>query len=202
MIGADVNLRNAVRWWPLIGLSAMVALGLVVGRGSTSIDDWFTDLGHAHHVLGRLLFFTDPRVLVGLLAVGVVVVLYQRRWRLAAVVVLTPPIAIAAARLAKRLFGRLHDGALAYPSGHSTAMVVVVGVVVMVVGVNAWTVVVATVYCLFGLVGQGVTYHYFTDTIGALLLGTALLCLAASMADLTGVNPRATHVTATVSMGP
>jgi hypothetical protein len=202
MIGADVNLRNAVRWWPLIGLSAMVALGLVVGRGSTSIDDWFTDLGHAHHVLGRLLFFTDPRVLVGLLAVGVVVVLYQRRWRLAAAVVLTPPLAIAAARLAKRLFGRLHDGALAYPSGHSTAMVVVVGVVVMVVGVNAWTVVVATVYCLFGLVGQGVTYHYFTDTIGALLLGTALLCLAASMADLTGVNPRATHVTATVSMGP
>jgi hypothetical protein len=81
-------------------------------------------------------------------------------------------------------------------------MVVVLGVVVMVVGANAWTVVVATVYCLFGVLGQGVTYHYFTDTIGALLLGTALLCLAASMADLTGVNPRATHVTATVSMGP
>ena len=34
-------------------------------------------------------------------------------------------------------------------------------------------------HCLLGIVGQAVTYHYFTDTVGALLLGTAVVCVAA-----------------------
>jgi hypothetical protein len=29
------------------------------------------------------------------------------------------------------------------------------------------------------VVGQAVTYHYFTDTVGALLLGTAIVCVVA-----------------------
>ena len=31
------------------------------------------------------------------------------------------------------------------------------------------------------MLGQAVTYHYFTDTVGALLLGTSLVCLAAAV---------------------
>jgi membrane-associated phospholipid phosphatase len=79
----------------------------------------------------------------------------------------------------KRLFDRQSDSALAYPSGHTTTMVVVMGMVVLVAGVALWAVLVAVAYCLLGMIGQAVTYHYFTDTVGALLLGTAIVCVAA-----------------------
>jgi hypothetical protein len=58
-------------------------------------------------------------------------------------------------------------------------MVVVLGMAVLVAGVALWAVLVAVVFCLLGALGQAVTYHYFTDTLGAMLLGTAIVCLAA-----------------------
>jgi membrane-associated phospholipid phosphatase len=166
-----------LRLWPPIAVAAMSVLGVAVGGASTSVDDWF-------HQFGRgpakwLLFFTDPRVLAVVLAGCLVVALYQRRWRLAVVTVLSPPIAIALAQLSKRLFGRQNDGVLAYPSGHTTTMVVVLGMVVLVAGGALWAVLVAVGFCLLGMIGQGITYHYFTDTVGALLLGTAIVCVAA-----------------------
>lgn len=51
--------------------------------------------------------------------------------------------------------------------------------VVLVAGAALWAVLVAVAWCLVGMVGQAVTYHYFTDTVGALLLGTAMVCVAA-----------------------
>ena len=164
----------------------MLLLGWAVGTGSTSVDDWFHQYG-----LGpakRLLFFTDPQVLAVLLAGCAVVALYQRRWRLAAATVLSPPIGIALVQLLKRLFGRQSDGALAYPSGHTTTMVVILGMVVLVARVALWAVLVAVGYCALGMIGQAVTYHYFTDTVGALLLGTAIVCVAA----LIGTRPHRT----------
>ena len=53
------------------------------------------------------------------------------------------------------------------------------GMVVLVAGGALWAVLVAVACCLLGMVGQAVTYHYFTDTVGALLLGTAIVCVAA-----------------------
>ena len=90
----------------------------------------------------------------------------------------TPLVAVVAARFAKRVFGRYSDDALAYPSGHTTLAVVVLGLAVLVAGVAAWSVVLATVATVCGALGQAFTYHYFTDTIGAWFLGTALICLA------------------------
>jgi membrane-associated phospholipid phosphatase len=155
----------------------MVVLGWAVGNGSTSVDDWFHQ--YPHSPAKWLLFFTDPRVLAILLAGTLVVALYQRRWRLAVVTALSPTIAIALVQLLKPLFDRRSDGALAYPSGHTTTMVVVIGMVVLVAGCALWAVLVAVAYCLLGMIGQGVTYHYFTDTIGGVLLGTAIVCVAA-----------------------
>jgi hypothetical protein len=166
-----------IRAWPPIAAAAMVLLGWAVGAGSTSVDDWFHQYGHGP--ARRLLFFTDPRVLAILLAGCLVVALYQRRWRLAVVSVVSPPVAIACVQLFKRLFGRESGGVLAYPSGHTTTMIVVVGMVVLVAGVARWAVLVAVAFGLLGMIGQGVTYHYFTDTVGALLLGTAIVCVAA-----------------------
>ena len=181
---------TAVRWWPLVGLVGLAAVGLVVGTGSTPLDDWFKRAGAAHPDLGRLLFFTDGRAIFALWAVVLSVALFRRLWRASAVIVVTPLIAVAAARLAKRVFGRYSDDQLAYPSGHTTLAVVVLGLAVLVAGVTAWSVALATVATALAVLGQSFTYHYFTDTIGALFLGTALLCLSAVAAGLDRCQPR------------
>jgi membrane-associated phospholipid phosphatase len=155
----------------------MVLLGWAVGRGSTALDDWFQSYGRSP--ARWLLFFTDPQVLALMLVASVAVAVSQRRWQLAAAVVLTPAVGIVLAHLFKQLFKRGGQGAFAYPSGHTTFMVVVVGMALVVAGLAVWAVLVATAWCLLGIVGQAVSYHYFTDTIGALLLGTAVVCVAA-----------------------
>jgi membrane-associated phospholipid phosphatase len=52
-------------------------------------------------------------------------------------------------------------------------------------------------YVALAMVGVGSTFHYFTDTIGGMLLATSIVCIAALVArrDLTGVNPGAIYVT-------
>ncbi|PXX00906.1 PA-phosphatase [Mycolicibacterium moriokaense] len=165
-----------LRLWPPMALAALLLLGWAVGTGSTSVDDWFHQY---HHSPAKwLLLFSEPLVLALLLGGCLVVALNQRRWRLAAVTLLSPPIAIALVQLLKRLFDRQSDGALAYPSGHTTTMVVVLGMAVLVARGALWAVLTAIAFCLLGMIGQGVTYHYFTDTVGALLLGTAIVCVA------------------------
>jgi membrane-associated phospholipid phosphatase len=168
---------KAIRVWPPIAAGAMLLLGWWVGKGSTSVDDWFHR--YAHSPARYLLFFTDPRVLALTVLATLAVALYRRQWRLAIATLVGPLLAMALARLTKPLFGRQREGAFAYPSGHTATMVVVIGMVVVVAGAAVWAVLVAVVFCLLGVVGQAVSYHYFTDTIGALLLGTAIVCVAA-----------------------
>ncbi|BBZ26522.1 phosphoesterase [Mycolicibacterium madagascariense] len=183
--------RHAVlRWWPLVGIAAMVVLGLVVGKGSTPLDDWFLHYRVDHPWVWFLLHFTDRRLVVAGYLVAIAVVCVQRRWRLAAVTALTPVVAVTAERVLKRLFGREKVGALAYPSGHVTVSLVVLALLVIAAGAATWMFVVATVVLLAGLVGQACTYHYFTDTVGAVLLGTSLMCLAALAAGLDRCQPR------------
>jgi hypothetical protein len=37
------------------------------------------------------------------------------------------------------------------------------------------------------MVGQAVSYHYFTDTVGALLLGSSVVCVAAAVTAIVSV---------------
>ncbi|WP_231750717.1 phosphatase PAP2 family protein [Mycobacterium sp. NAZ190054] len=168
---------------------ALVLLGLAVGKGSTPVDQWFQQLGGRHPELGYLLVFTDGRVVVALCAVVFVAALVQRKWRLAAVTAVTPPLAVLAARLGKRLFGRLKDGELCFPSGHTTTTFVVLATAVLLLGATTWVLVVAAVAMTLGVVGQAVSYHFFTDAIGALLLGSALVCVATTVAGLDRRQP-------------
>ena len=156
-----------------------MVLGLVVRDGSTPVDDWF-QRGRGSG-LGWLLFFTDFRTMLLALACALGLALYRQRWTLAAVVAVTPVAAVWLSRLCKQLFGRLKEGAVAYPSGHTTLMVTVLGMLILVVGARLWVVLAAAVWAMLGMVGQAVTYHYFTDTVGALLLGSSVVCIAAAV---------------------
>ena len=166
-----------VRLWPPIAVAAMVVLGLAVRSGSTAVDEWFHR--YAHSPVRWLLFFSDPRVLALVALATLTIAVCRLDWRLSITTVVCPLLAMGLARLLKPLFGRESAGALAYPSGHTTTMAVVIGMVVVVAGAALWAVFVGTVWCLLGMIGQGVTYHYFTDTVGGVLLGTAIVCLAA-----------------------
>ncbi|AKK30209.1 PA-phosphatase [Mycobacterium sp. EPa45] len=152
----------------------MVLLGWAVGEGSTPVDDWFQ---RAHgSVLGWLLFFTDQRTVLVILVGAMMLAAYRRRWLLVALVGVSPIAAVWLSSVAKQWFGRQKGGAVAYPSGHTTLMVVALGMVLLVVGARLVVAVAAIAWALLGMLGQAVTYHYFTDAVGGLLLGSAIVC--------------------------
>ncbi|BBZ79333.1 phosphoesterase [Mycolicibacterium anyangense] len=155
----------------------MVVLGLAVGHGSTPIDAWFQQANGSG--LGRLLFFTDVRTMAVVLLVAVLAAMAAKRWFLVVLMVVSPVAAVMIAGWLKRLFGREKDGALAYPSGHTTVMVMVLGMVILLVGLRLWVMLAAGLWTLLGVVGQAVSYHYFTDAVGAVLLASSVLCVVA-----------------------
>ena len=92
---------------------------------------------------------------------------------------MSPIVAWFLVQIFKDMFGRRKDATLAYPSGHITLTVVIWGMVVLVAGAALWSVVTSIAVVVLAMLGQAVTWHYFTDTIGGLLLGTAVVCVAA-----------------------
>lgn len=183
-----MSVDKFVRWWPPAGLLAMIALGLTVGKNSTAVDDVFQQTGQATRPYsGLLLFFTDPRTLTAMLVIAVGITVWRRRWRLAAVMALCPLVALLVERVIKPAFGRHKGAALAYPSGHTTLMVTVLGMIVLAAGAVLWSRVLAGVFVVLGMLGQAMSYHYFTDTVGALLFGSSVVCLAALVS---GAAPR------------
>jgi membrane-associated phospholipid phosphatase len=154
----------------------MVALGWAVRHGSTPLDDWFHR--HGRHVR-FLTFLVSPWVVASVVLVTLAVALYRRRYQLAIATAVCPLLAMGLARLLKPVFGRERGPAFAYPSGHTATVVVVMGMFVLVAGSALWVVLVAVVYCLLGMLGVGVSFHYFTDTVGGLLLGITIVCVAA-----------------------
>ncbi|TGD89385.1 phosphatase PAP2 family protein [Mycolicibacterium sp. CH28] len=157
----------------------MLLLGVAVRDGSTPLDDWFQRARGS--ALGWLLFFSDYRTVLVLLLGALAVTLVRRQWLSAMPIVATPVVAVWLSRFLKNAIGREKDGAVAYPSGHTTLMVVALGLVILVTGAQLWSVLVGLAWAPLGMLGQAVTYHYFTDAIGGLLLGTSLVCVAAAL---------------------
>jgi hypothetical protein len=151
----------------------MILLGLAVGKASTPLDDWFDQFGHGP--VRALILLANP---ISLAAVGIAVVgmaLYRRWWLFAIVTVAFPPLAYLLVQFIKPFFGRNAGDGLAYPSGHITMTTVVVGFFVVVVGSPLWAVLLAVVYIALAMFGVGSTFHYFTDTVGGVLLGTSIV---------------------------
>ncbi len=179
--------RTRSLWWPVPAVAATFALGWAVGTRSTPLDDWFHRFGHTP--ARALLFLTDPWLLTVLLVFGVAVALCAGRRRLAAVMVVAPLVGIVLVQLLKRVFGRYKGPSLAYPSGHTATAVIVVGMLVLLAGAAWWAVLVGAIFVMLAMIGQGVTYHYFTDTVGAVLLGVAVTALAVPAAKLDTRQP-------------
>jgi len=157
----------------------MLMLGWVVGKGSTPLDNWFQGFHHSPVRWLQLLAF--PQVTAAVLVGCVAIAVSRRQWYLAAAAVLAPSVGVVLARLSKLVFERRkgHGDIFAYPSGHLTFTVIVLGIAILLAGASRWAVLVAVAWILLAMVGVGVSFHYFTDTVGGLLLGTAIVCVAA-----------------------
>ncbi|WP_409430990.1 phosphatase PAP2 family protein [Mycobacterium sp. SMC-16] len=169
-------------WWPLVGFTAMIALGIVVRSGDSAVDHWFMQTSRA--LLGDhpywMLLLNRVKVLVPLYLVAVGIPLWRREWRLATVAALCPIISIIGAKVLKVLFGRPWYGEnLAYPSGHTTVAITVAAMLVLGIGVHAWSVSIAAIGAAIPSIGMASNgFHYFTDIIGGALYATSMVCLA------------------------
>ena len=114
--------------------------------------------------------------------------LFRKLWMLVPLALATPALGVLSTETLKPFFGRIKGEALAYPSGHTTVMVVALGMLILAVGARRWLVWAAVAFAALGILGQAVTYHYLTDTVGSVLLGTSLVCLA--VAALRGIGRR------------
>lgn len=163
---------------------ATLLLGWLVGHGSTPVDSWFSR--NTRDVLGPqprwLLIFTSNWLMLAVLLGCLIVTVRRRQWLLSAAVLACPVVVTAANAGLKHLFDRRNGPYLEYPSGHTALLVTVLGMMVVVAAARLWALTLASVLCLLGALGLvACGYHFLTDTVGAALLATALVCGAARL---------------------
>jgi hypothetical protein len=163
----------------LLGFGAQDAtFGFGAREGTLPIGPWSP---HSQGpALQWLQSFTDPRTATALLIAAASAALYRRLWALLPLIMVVPLVSVGATENLQRFFaGLAGQGAAAYPSSPTTLMVVGLGLLVLAVGVRRWLIVAAGLFVLLGVAGQSVDVRYFTDSLGALLLGTSLVAVAA-----------------------
>jgi membrane-associated phospholipid phosphatase len=189
--------RNPRRWATLsCSASALVLLWFCVGtRRLDRLDRWAFDRARPHDVWGpsqiRSSYLVDglrPPVMVAALgAVVVTICLARRRVRPAVLAGATLAVTAAATQLVRLSLGRqdphgrTNDLGGSFPSGHTVAVVVCVGIAVWVLRQTAfrWSVLVSVAAGIVmgtALVIEGA--HWASDVVGGLLLGVAMLSAA------------------------
>jgi undecaprenyl-diphosphatase len=187
-------------------LAAAVALGclavvLVLAvmfhgeRTGTRFDDAVYAAIMRHLSTGQLkglLHLTDPAPMIVLLAAVAGIAAVRRNWRLVAVTVISPLLALLVTeQILKPLVHRTHLGGLAYPSGHESAPACLAAIAAMLVLRTGWrlaaklaslaALVLDLLLCGIALVGA--FYHYATDTVGAVCLSVACVLSTALVVD-------------------
>lgn len=130
---------------------------------------------------------TEPPVWLTALALLTAASLWRRRWDVAATAVGAPTVAIALTTwVAKPLFDRWYDDHLAYPSGHTAALVSTLTVLILSsppARRRGLTVAAAVVSVLAGLGLVGLDHHYATDVVGGAALAVAVTLVVARLAS-------------------
>ncbi len=165
----------------------MVVLGVLVsGEGLTGPDalaeNWVRRAFGADTDLLRLLALpTEAYLLIPVTLAAAGSCLLGRRRPEAVLAVASPLIAILANTwVLKPLFDRWKSTWLAYPSGHTVALVAVLTVLVLLARPGVATAVIAVVGAVVlagvtvGMIGLG--YHYLTDVVGGTLFAVATVC--------------------------
>ena len=182
--------------------AGVVVIGVLVSGSSTpnAVD------GQILAVVERLLpavgpgayrvdFAGEPIGALTLIAILSVLCVVARRWRLAALTVAGQGMIGGATNLIKPVVDRtIHDGYLAYPSGHTagaTAFAIVAGLLlVSVLQLGRWAgmlVVTAIAAAVGGVAAWAqivLVAHYPTDAVGGFLMAVALIPAAAALIDL------------------
>ena len=202
------------RAWPVLAtcVIAIATLGLLL-RGQAQPDglDSAVDTamvasfgGHR----GILSWLTQPGSTVPLVAVSAVIAaacLIARRPNGAVLAVTAVPVtAFLNDMVLKHLVGRTHLGQLSFPSGHTASamtLATVLGVLLHDPARRTATRVVraafvCTACAVAALVAVGVIglrWHYFTDTVGGVALGTGTVLALALLIDLAPAVPRSRY---------
>ncbi|SES31438.1 PAP2 superfamily protein [Actinokineospora terrae] len=143
-----------------------------------------------------LSYATHPVAMIGVIMLMAIVAYRVRRPRVALLAVFGPTAAVTFnAWVLKPVVGRELDGYLAYPSGHTTALVSILTVFTLVTASNAapgrrlraTTGTAAVCLVLTGAAVSaivGLRYHYLTDTVGGFCWAIGAVITVAAVLDL------------------
>jgi membrane-associated phospholipid phosphatase len=208
-------LRDArrTRAWPVLAacVTVIVTLGLLV-RGHAQPDgfDSAVDAAVVAFYSGRhgiLPWLALPGSTIPLIAVSAAIavgcLIARRRNGVVLAVTAVPATAFLNDTVLKHLVGRTHLGQLSFPSGHAAAAMTLATLLGVLLhdparrtasrAARAALVVLAcAVAALVALAVIGLRWHYFTDTVGGVALGTGTVLALAFLIDLVpgGTRPR------------
>jgi len=158
---------------------------------ATGFDHTVADIVPGVGLMWPVGFATHPAVMIGLVVIIATIAVWRKRHRVALLAVVAPMITVAVNTVVlKPLIGRLHDGDLAFPSGHTATLVSILTVPVLAVVVHGpvrdgvvavVTALLCVVIAVSGIIGIG--YHYVTDTIGAIFWAVGAVLTIALVAD-------------------
>lgn len=192
--------RSGRRWAVGIALGAAVVVAvlgvLTHDKQGSSLDmhvtQWVFWHFRRHWAAKALLELSDPAFDVGVLATIAVGAGWRRSWRICALAVIGPVVALLLSeQVLKPIVHRTLGHGIAYPSGHETGIASVATVVallllrtgahravkvIVLVALLAWA-----VFAAFGLVRAFV--HYPTDTVGGFCVALATVLVTALVID-------------------
>ena len=199
------------RAWPLLAacVSAIVALGLLLrgqtqpGRLDSAVDTAMVAAFSGHQ--GVLSGLTQAGSTIPLIAVSAAIaagcLIARRLGGVVLAVTAVPVTAFVNDTVLKHLVGRTHLGQLSFPSGHTASAMTLATVLGVLLHDPARRTAIRAVRIAFvaaacavtALVAVGVIglrWHYFTDAIGGVALGTGTVLALALLIDFVPSVPR------------